>query len=150
MRAVIQRVKHASVSVDGEIVSKIGPGLLCLIGCEADDAEHDADYICRKVLNTRLFKEDGTNRAWSKSVKEIDGEVLLVSQFTLHAQLRGRKPDFHRAMPPQEASAFYERFVERVRVAYDPKRVQDGIFGAMMDVKLENEGPVTVILDSRA
>jgi len=150
MRAVLQRVTRASVEVDGRVVASIGPGLLCLVGCAQGDTDEDAEYICRKILECRLFSSEDTGRAWSRGVRACGLEVLLVSQFTLHAQLKGHKPDFHRAMPPQEASAFYARFVERVRRSYVPDRVSDGVFGAMMRVQLENDGPVTLCLDSRA
>mmetsp|Transcript_38159 Transcript_38159/g.99089 ORF Transcript_38159/g.99089 Transcript_38159/m.99089 type:complete len:153 (+) Transcript_38159:163-621(+) len=149
MRAVVQRVTSASVEVDGQVVSRIGPGLLCLIGAAGGDTEKDAEYIGRKILNMRLFSNAETSKAWDKSVTDLNYEVLCVSQFTLLGRLKGNKPDYSRAMPPQEAREFYAGFIERLRKAHLPERIKDGVFGAMMNVALENDGPVTFNLDSR-
>ncbi|KAE8723016.1 D-tyrosyl-tRNA(Tyr) deacylase 1 [Hibiscus syriacus] len=148
MRAVVQRVASASVEVDGRIVSEIGPGLLVLVGLHDSDTESDADYICRKVLNMRLFTNESTGKGWDQNVMQRDYGVLLVSQFTLYGFLKGNKPDFHVAMPPQKAKPFYESLIEKFRKAYKPDAVKDGIFGAMMKVSLVNDGPVTMQLDS--
>ncbi|OMO76349.1 Plant peroxidase [Corchorus capsularis] len=148
MRAVVQRVTSASVEVDGRIVSEIGPGLLVLVGLHDSDTESDADYICRKVLNMRLFPNESTGRGWDQSVMQRSYEVLLVSQFTLYGFLKGNKPDFHVAMPPQKAKPFYESLVDKFRKAYKPDAIKDGVFGAMMKVSLVNDGPVTMQLDS--
>ncbi|CAK7350482.1 unnamed protein product [Dovyalis caffra] len=148
MRAVVQRVTSASVEVDGRMVSEIGPGLLVLVGLHESDTDSDADYICRKVLNMRLFTNESTGRGWDQSVMQRNYGVLLVSQFTLYGVLKGNKPDFHVAMPPQKAKPFYESLVDKFRKAYRPDAIKDGVFGAMMKVNLENDGPVTMQLDS--
>ncbi|XP_021726582.1 D-tyrosyl-tRNA(Tyr) deacylase-like [Chenopodium quinoa] len=148
MRAVVQRVTSASVEVDGSIVSQIGPGLLVLIGVHDSDSDSDSNYICRKVLNMRLFPNENTGKAWDQSVMQKNYEVLLVSQFTLYGTLKGNKPDFHVAMPPQRAKPFYETVVENFRKSYNPDSIKDGIFGAMMKVNLVNDGPVTLQLES--
>jgi len=148
MRVVIQRVTFASVEVDGQIVSKIGPGLLCLVGVQSTDTDREADLICRKMLKCRAFHNKETGRPWDVDIVGLGGEILLVSQFTLYGRLKKPKPDYSRAMGPEQAKDFYTQFVKRVRNAYVPERVKDGVFGAMMSVKLENDGPVTYILDS--
>ncbi|CAA7042729.1 unnamed protein product [Microthlaspi erraticum] len=148
MRALIQRVSSSSVTVDGRIVSEIGPGLLVLIGIHESDTDADADYICRKVLNMRLFDNETTGKGWDQNVMQRDYGVLLVSQFTLYGFLKGNKPDFHVAMPPEKAKPFYASLVERFQKAYSPDAVKDGVFGAMMKVNLVNDGPVTMQLES--
>lgn len=148
MRAVVQRVTSASVEVDGHMVSEIGPGLLVLVGLHESDTDSNADYICRKVLNMRLFTNESTGRVWDQNVMQRNYEVLLVSQFTLYGVLKGNKPDFHVAMPPQKAKPFYESLVDKFRKAYRPDAIKDGVFGAMMKVNLVNDGPVTMQLDS--
>jgi len=150
MRAVLQRVKSASVTVDGQVVSKIGPGLLCLIGVGKDDVAADAEYICRKILNIRLWPNlENRERAFDSNCVDNGYELLLVSQFTLFGRLKGNKLDFSRAMSPLTAKDQYQQFVERVRAAYEGDRVKDGVFGAMMDVELINDGPVTINIDSQ-
>lgn len=146
MRAVLQRVKSASVTVDGKLISHIGPGLVCLIGLGDGDSENDVEYITRKILNARLWASD--RKAWDKSVVQQQYEVLCVSQFTLHGRLNGNKPDFSRAMGPNEARTMYTAFLDKMRSVYAEDKVKDGIFGAMMQVELVNDGPVTFILES--
>ncbi|XP_066313724.1 uncharacterized protein [Miscanthus floridulus] len=148
MRAVVQRVLSASVEVEGRIVSAIGPGLLVLVGLHEADTDSDADYICRKVLNMRLFPNDKTEKAWDRSVMQRNFEVLLVSQFTLYGILKGSKPDFHVAMPPAKAKPFYASLVEKFQRSYSADSVKDGVFGTMMKVSLVNDGPVTMQIDS--
>ncbi|KAL8108148.1 uncharacterized protein LOC141670536 isoform X1 [Apium graveolens] len=148
MRAVVQRVASASVEVEGRTVSSIGPGLLVLVGIHDSDVDSDADYICRKVLNMRLFPNDTAGKSWDRNVMQMNYEVLLVSQFTLYGILKGNKPDFHLAMSPGRAKPFYNSVVERFGKAYRTDAVKDGIFGAMMKVNLVNDGPVTMHLDS--
>ncbi|GAV87038.1 peroxidase domain-containing protein/Tyr_Deacylase domain-containing protein [Cephalotus follicularis] len=148
MRAVVQRVTSASVDVEGRIVSEIGPGLLALVGIHDSDTDSDADYICRKVLNMRLFPNDISGKGWDLNVMQRNYEVLLVSQFTLYGFLKGNKPDFHVAMPPQRAKPFYASLVHKFRQSYNPDAIKDGVFGAMMKVNLINDGPVTMQLDS--
>ncbi|RHN73319.1 putative D-aminoacyl-tRNA deacylase [Medicago truncatula] len=150
MRAVVQRVASASVEVDGRIVSEIGPGLLVLVGIHDSDSDADADYICRKVLNMRLFTNEDTGKAWDHSVMQKNYQVLLVSQFTLYGFLKGNKPDFHVAMAPQRAKPFYASLVDRFRNAYNSDALKDGVFGAKMKVSLVNDGPVTMQLDSQS
>lgn len=148
MRAVVQRVVSAKVMVEGETISQIGPGILVLVGLLDTDTDVDAEYICRKALNMRIFTNEQTGKAWDHSVMQRNYEVLLVSQFTLYGVMKGNKPDFHVAMTPQLAKPFYDLLVERFRKAYLRDRVQDGLFGAMMQVHLVNDGPVTIQLDS--
>ncbi|VFQ89479.1 unnamed protein product [Cuscuta campestris] len=148
MRAIVQRVASASVEVEGRLVSAIGPGLLVLVGLHDSDSDADADYICRKVLNMRLFPNEETGKTWDLSVIQKNHEILLVSQFTLCGILKGNKPDFHLAMPPDKAKPFYAAVVEKFRKTYKHDAVKDGIFGAMMKVNLVNDGPVTMEVDS--
>ncbi|GAX80316.1 hypothetical protein CEUSTIGMA_g7754.t1 [Chlamydomonas eustigma] len=131
MRAVVQRVRSAHVEVDGSIVSSIGPGLLCLIGVKDTDQGADAEYICKKILKTRVFpqNDDSKRAAWDNDVVSHNGEVLLVSQFTLYARLKKPRPDFSKAMPPTQAKEFYSQFVEMVQRDYIPEKVKDGVFG---------------------
>ncbi|XP_013873751.1 D-aminoacyl-tRNA deacylase 1 isoform X3 [Austrofundulus limnaeus] len=147
MRAVIQRVTKASVTVGGEQVSSIERGLCVLLGISVEDTQKDAEYMVRKILNLRLF-EDESGRAWSRSVMERELEVLCVSQFTLQCILKGNKPDFHAAMPAGPAQNFYSSILENLRSAYRPDRIKDGEFGALMQVHIQNDGPVTIELTS--
>lgn len=150
MRAVVQRVKEASVKVDGEVVSSIGPGLLCLVGLRDTDTEKDAEYIVRKIVGLRLWASEDGSKAWNQSVVQRDYGILCVSQFTLFSRLKGAgKPDYSKAMPPQQAREAYAAFMQRLAQACRPERVFDGVFGAMMDVSLVNDGPVTILLDSQ-
>lgn len=151
MRAVLQRVRRGEVRVAGRSVGAIGEGLVVLVGISRTATERDAEYVARKVLNTRLWPDPDDGRPW-KSAAAPSREVLLVSQFTLYAVLKGNKPDYHLAMAPDEARPFWDRFVERVRGAHPggPEKVQQGEFGAMMDVDIVNDGPVTITIDSEA
>ncbi|RWR89641.1 Plant peroxidase [Cinnamomum micranthum f. kanehirae] len=124
MRAVVQRVVSASVEVDGRTISEIGPGLLVLVGLHESDVESDADYICRKALNMRLFPNDNSGKTWDQSVMQRKFEVLLVSQFTLYGFLKGNKPDFHVAMSPQDAKPFYESLVQKFKKSYNPDAIK--------------------------
>ncbi|KAI8622271.1 D-tyrosyl-tRNATyr deacylase 1 [Chytriomyces sp. MP71] len=149
MRAVIQRVKQASVTVNNRVVSEIGQGLCVLIGITHDDTPEDADYIAKKLTTLRLF-EDFNGKPWKANVKEGGLEILSVSQFTLFAVTnKGAKPDFHLAMPSKDSRPFYEAFLEKLRELHAPEKVKDGEFGAMMDVGIVNDGPVTVFIDSK-
>ncbi|KAG2065817.1 hypothetical protein BDR04DRAFT_1082723 [Suillus decipiens] len=148
MRAVVQRVASASVSVDGNVISSISRGLMVLVGIGIDDTLADVETLTNKILNIRVFDANGT--MWKSSVKDIAGEVLCVSQFTLMANTtKGNKPDFHRAMSSNASRELYATFLEKMRCLYVPDRIQDGQFGAMMNVSLTNEGPVTLTLDTR-
>jgi D-tyrosyl-tRNA(Tyr) deacylase len=146
MRAVIQRVKKSSVKAGNEIVGQIGKGLLVLLGVARDDTAKDADYLANKIINLRIFEDpDGK---MNRSLLETGGELLVVSQFTLLADCRkGRRPSFIEAAEPQKATDLYETFVDRVREK--GVKVQTGRFRAMMEVALINDGPVTVIIESR-
>ncbi|KAG1728613.1 D-Tyr tRNAtyr deacylase-like domain-containing protein [Suillus paluster] len=148
MRAVVQRVASASVSVDGKVISSISRGLMVLVGIGTDDTLSDVETLTNKILNIRVFDANGT--MWKSSVKDIAGDVLCVSQFTLMANTtKGNKPDFHRAMSTNASRELYATFLEKMRQLYVSDRIQDGQFGAMMDVSLTNEGPVTLTLDTR-
>jgi D-aminoacyl-tRNA deacylase len=145
MRAVVQRVRAASVTVAGREVSRIGPGLLVLLGVGQGDAEEDASALAEKVVHLRIFADDAGHL--NRSVQEVSGAVLVVSQFTLYGDARkGRRPSFVQAAPPAEAERLYRRFV--AGVAASGLTVAEGIFQADMDVSLVNQGPVTILLDS--
>lgn len=142
MKAVLQRVKSASVSVDGRLVSEIGKGVLVLAGIAKDDSIKDVENMAAKVLKLRMWDDDKGGR-WKYSVQEIEGEVLCVSQFTLLATTKkGNKPDFHKSMGGDEAKNLYGKFFNKVQELYNEDRVKDGVFQAMMDVSLVNDGPV--------
>jgi D-aminoacyl-tRNA deacylase len=146
VRAVVQRVSEASVRVDGEVRARIGPGLAVLLGVGVGDAERDADYLAEKVLNLRVFPDEAGQM--NRSVLDVGGGVLVVSQFTLYGDARkGRRPSYVDAAAPDEANRLYERFVERLRTS--GLDIATGVFRAMMDVALVNQGPVTILLDSR-
>ena len=146
MRAVIQRVERASVSVEGEIRGQIGAGFLVLIGVEEGDGDADFRYIADKVPNLRVFEDD--QGKMNRSLMDVGGEVLAVSQFTLLGDARGgRRPSFIAAARPETADPMYERLVAEWRAR--GIRVETGVFGAHMKVALVNDGPVTILLDSR-
>jgi D-tyrosyl-tRNA(Tyr) deacylase len=146
MRAVLQRVTRASVRVGGETVGEIGPGLVVLLGVARDDEERDALYLVEKVLSLRVFEDAGGRM--NLSLAETGGALLAVSQFTLYGDVRrGRRPSWFDAAPPGLARPLYERFVAEARAR--GARVETGSFQAMMEVELVNDGPVTILLDSR-
>ncbi|KAF3390344.1 D-tyrosyl-tRNA, partial [Penicillium rolfsii] len=141
---VIQRVKSASVTVDSELISSIGKGLLVFAGVGKDDTEKEAENLVNKVLKAK-FWPDENGAQWKKNVQEIEGEILCVSQFTLYGKMKkGNKPDFHDAADPTTARKLYDHFYNRMRENYVPGRVKNGVFQAMMDVELKNDGPVGV------
>jgi D-aminoacyl-tRNA deacylase len=145
MRAVVQRVSRAQVTVNGEITGQIALGLLVLLGVGRDDTEADAIYLTEKVAGLRVF-EDAEGKM-NRSVQEVGGSVLAVSQFTLYGDVRrGKRPSFDAAAPPEKARQLYELFVEKIRAA--GLRCETGRFQEMMRVELVNEGPVTILLDS--
>lgn len=146
MRAIIQRVKEARVEVDGEVVGRIGEGILVLLGAGKDDTEEDAEYLAEKILTLRIFEDkDGK---MNLSVTDTGGGVLVVSQFTLYGDCRkGRRPSFDKAAPSELAERLYELFVRTIRER--GVKVETGRFRAMMDVHLVNSGPVTLMLDSK-
>ena len=146
MRAVIQRVSTARVSIEGKEHSRIGAGILVLLGVEKDDTAEDARMLARRIVELRIF-EDASGKM-NRSVAETDGHILAVSQFTLLGDCRkGRRPSFDPAAPPDVARTLYEKFVSEVDALGIP--VATGVFQAMMDVELTNQGPVTFVLDSR-
>lgn len=147
MRVVVQRVSEASVTVDGEITGKIGPGLLVLAGFEADDGEADLDWMAGKLVRLRLFADaDGV---MNRSVLETGGEILAVSQFTLYASVKkGNRPSWSRAARGEVSQPLFDRFVGKLAAALG-KPVATGVFGADMRVALVNDGPVTLAIDSR-
>ena len=147
MRVVIQRVAHAKVCIDGEVHSQIGNGLLVLLGIQPTDGQDDIDYLVQKITHLRIF--DDVAGVMNLSVRDVAGEVLVVSQFTLMASTRkGNRPSYIHAAPPAVAEPLYEAFVEQLSTAIE-KRVQTGRFGADMQVSLLNDGPVTICIDSR-
>lgn len=146
MRAVIQRVSRAQVSVGEEVVGKIGPGLLVLLGVGKTDTQADADYLAGKILGLRIFEDE--NGKMNLSLAETRGSVLAVSQFTLYGDVRkGKRPSFDEAAPPQPARELYDYFVSKIREAGFV--CETGRFQAMMQVELVNDGPVTILLDSK-
>jgi D-tyrosyl-tRNA(Tyr) deacylase len=146
MRAVVQRVTGARVEVAGDIVGEIADGFLVLLGVARDDAQTDADYLAEKIVNLRVFT-NGQGKM-NLSLSDMGGAVLVVSQFTLYADTRrGRRPSYIDAAEPDKANALYEYFVERVRA--QGIKVETGVFQVMMKVSLINDGPVTILLDSR-
>jgi D-tyrosyl-tRNA(Tyr) deacylase len=146
MKVVVQRVKHASVTVDGQVVGQIGRGLMLLIGIADTDTEEDIEFVANKCLNLRIFEDEAGKM--NRSLLEVGGEILAISQFTLLGDTRkGRRPSFVHAAPPEKGNDFYQKFVERLRRS--GVKVETGIFGAMMDVDLLNYGPVTLIVESK-
>ena len=147
MRVLIQRVKRASVTVDGELISEIAQGLLVLVGICDEDNHEDIEWLTKKISNIRLF--DDENGVMNLSLMDIDGELLAVSQFTLYAStVKGNRPSYIKAAKPEVAIPLYERFLEILEKELQ-KPVKKGIFGADMKVDLLNDGPVTIIVDSK-
>jgi len=145
MRAFLQRVTSASVTVDQQLISSIGRGILVFAAVGKEDTEKDADSLASKILKVKLWPDETSNGSWKRSVQDIQGEVLCVSQFTLLAQIKkGNKPDFHNAADIESARKLYDYFFRRVRDLYHPERVKNGVFQAMMEVELKNDGPVTI------
>ncbi len=147
MRTVIQRVAEASVAVDNKIVAEIKKGLLVLIGIEDGDNQEDIDWLTSKIANIRIFNDE--NDVMNLSVQDVNGDVIVVSQFTLHASTKkGNRPSYIKASKPEIAIPLYENFVQQLEKQIN-KKVQTGIFGADMKVSLLNDGPVTIIIDSK-
>lgn len=147
MRAVIQRVSKASVAVEGKIISQIGSGVLALLGIEPSDDPEDILWLSRKIINLRIFNDD--TGVMNRSLLEVGGEIIVVSQFTLHASTKkGNRPSYIKAAKPEIAIPLYENFVRQMQVDLG-KKVGTGIFGADMKVELINDGPVTIIIDSK-
>ena len=147
MKVVIQRVSQASVTIDEKIVAAIQKGLLVLVGIEDTDSQEDIDWLAAKVANIRSFGDE--NQVMNLSVKDIGGDVIVVSQFTLHANTKkGNRPSYSKASKPEVAIPLYENFVNTLELELG-KKVQTGVFGADMKVLLLNDGPVTIIMDSK-
>lgn len=147
MKVVIQRVKSASVTIDGSVFSSIQKGFLILLGIEENDTEEDALWLCGKIKGMRIFSDE--EGKMNLDIHEAKGDVLVVSQFTLHAMTKkGNRPSFIRAARPEQAIPLYEYFVANMKHEFSGK-VLTGSFGAMMDVALVNDGPVTILMDSK-
>ena len=147
MKAVIQRVSSASVTIDSKIVAEIQKGLLVLVGIEDADTQEDTNWLCQKIANLRIFGDE--NEVMNLSVRDIDGEIIVVSQFTLQASTKkGNRPSYIKASKPDVAIPIYEGFVQQLEKELG-KKVQTGVFGADMKVSLLNDGPVTIIMDSK-
>lgn len=147
MKAVIQRVNCAAVTIDEKEYSSIGIGLLVLLGITQTDTEGDVEWLVQKVAKMRIFSDNAGKM--NLSVQDVQGEVLVVSQFTLHAMThKGNRPSFIKSARPEQAVPLYEQFVARLRTLLAESRVQTGIFGADMKIALENDGPVTIVIDS--
>ena len=147
MKAVIQRVSHSSVTIDNKIVAEIQKGLLILIGIEEADSSEDIEWLTSKIANLRIFGDE--NDVMNLSLKDIDGDVIIVSQFTLHALTKkGNRPSYIKAAKPEIAIPIYENFITQMELEI-VKKVQTGKFGADMKVSLINDGPVTIIIDTK-
>lgn len=147
MRVLLQRVTNANVTINQKVKGEIGPGILILLGITGDDSEEDIDWLVRKILSLRIFEDD--EGKMNASVMETGGDLLVVSQFTLHARVKkGTRPSFDKAAHPDVAVPLYETFIERLSEAAG-KPVPTGEFGAMMKVSLVNDGPVTIWIDSK-
>ena len=147
MRALVQRVREARVTVDGRVTGAIGPGLLVLAGMAADDTPDDRAWLVRKIVQMRIFDDDAG--VMNRSVQEVGGAILAVSQFTLYASTRkGNRPSYSAAAPPEQAAPAFAAFVDALAAALG-RPVPTGVFGAHMEVALVNDGPVTISLDSR-
>ncbi|SDW97256.1 D-aminoacyl-tRNA deacylase [Flavobacterium degerlachei] len=147
MKVVLQRVSSASVTIDSKIVADIQKGLLILIGIEDSDNQEDIDWLVGKITKIRIFEDE--NQVMNLSVKDIDGDIIVVSQFTLHAATKkGNRPSYIKAAKPDVAIPLYEKFVQNLEKEFG-KKIQTGIFGADMKVSLLNDGPVTIIIDSK-
>jgi len=151
MKAVVQRVASASVSVDGEVVSSIGRGICVLIGIHRDDTRQQMEHVARKLAALRVFDDESSGKRWNKSVRDLGLEILCVSQFTLYHVMKGNKPDFHLAMCGDKAKDFYEEFLAQLRKecgSSSEDKVKNGVFGATMKVDIANDGPVTLEIES--
>lgn len=147
MKAVIQRVSSASVTIEGERFADIGQGLLILVGIEDADTRKDIDWLAAKIVNLRIFGDE--NGVMNRSVKDVDGDIIAVSQFTLHASIKkGHRPSYIKAAKPDVAIPLYELFIA-VLQEYSAKKIQTGKFGADMKVALLNDGPVTILIDTK-
>jgi D-aminoacyl-tRNA deacylase len=148
MRIVVQRVKSASVTVEGKKVSSIGQGIMALVGIHENDDQADLDYCCKRLLGCKLWENDG-GALWRQGVKQKGYQVLCVSQFTLYGTLtKKNQPDYKGAMKAIPAQELYNAFLVMLRVGYEQDKIFDGIFGALMEIELVNDGPVTIVIES--
>lgn len=148
MRALIQRVLRSSVRVENELISSIERGLSVLIGIQSDDDQTDLEYIVKKILTTKLWPNG--DKQWAQSVVDLDLSILCISQFTLHAlTVKGSKPDFHLAMSAEQSKQMYQQLIDKLKQEYKQERIFDGRFGDYMTVNIENDGPVTILIDSK-
>jgi|SRR5699024_809438 len=146
MRVVIQRVTEAQVTIEGRIFSKIGKGLCIFFGVKTDDKEEELDWLARKIVNLRIFSDE--EGKMNKSVLDIKGEIMIISQFTLYASTKkGNRPSFINAEKPQRAEEIYKKFIENIESRIGSS-VKSGVFGEDMKIKLENDGPVTILMDT--
>ncbi len=147
MRVVIQRVSSSSVTIEGVCHGKIGMGMTILVGIEESDNDDDIQWLCNKIVNLRIFDDD--NGVMNRSIKDIDGDILVISQFTLHASTKkGNRPSYIKAAPPKVAIPVYEKFLQSLELIFE-KNIKKGIFGADMKVSINNDGPVTIIIDTK-
>lgn len=147
MKAVLQRVSKASVTIEGKKVASIKTGLLVLLGVVNEDSQEDIDWLCNKILNLRIFPDE--NDVMNCSIQDVNGDIIVVSQFTLHASTKkGNRPSYIKAAKPDIAIPLYQSFVEKLQQDFG-KKVQTGSFGADMKVELLNDGPVTIIIDTK-
>jgi len=148
MRIVIQRVSQASVTIDNKEVASIKKGVLVLLGIVNEDTLEDIDWLCKKIVNLRIFPDE--NEVMNKSLIDADGDAIVVSQFTLHASTKkGNRPSYIKAAKPDVAIPLYEKFIEKLQIEFG-KQIQTGEFGADMKVNIVNDGPVTIIIDSKS
>lgn len=147
MKAVVQRVKYARLSINGELYSSIGQGFMTLIGIHENDDEHDLAYVVKKLTGLRVFEDE--NEKMNLSLDDIGGELMLVSQFTLYGDTsHGNRPSFIEAARPEKAIPLYEAAIAQLREKLGTERVKTGVFGADMQIELQNDGPVTILIDS--
>ena len=147
MKVVIQRVSQSSVTIEDRVTGSIGPGILILLGIGTDDLPQEVDWLCGKIVNMRIFNDE--NGVMNRSILETGGDMLIISQFTLHASTKkGNRPSYIRAARPEQAIPLYQLFIDTMEQMLG-KRVQTGKFGAMMEVALVNDGPVTILIDSK-
>jgi D-tyrosyl-tRNA(Tyr) deacylase len=148
MRVVIQRVSSASVTIDGKVKSTIANGLMILLGIEPADDQNDITWLVKKIVNLRIFNDD--HERMNLSISDVDGDILLISQFTLHASVKkGNRPSYIKAAHPDLAIPLYNKFIDELELSLN-KKIYSGDFGAMMEVALVNDGPVTIIIDSKS
>ncbi len=147
MRAIIQRVNSATLFINEQMYSQINKGLLILLGVGQADTEEDIEWLAKKIIQLRIF--DDTQHIMNLNVQEIDGDIMIVSQFTLFASIKkGNRPSFIHAAPPQQAIKLYEKFIQKIK-SLTQKNIQTGVFGANMQISLQNDGPVTIIIDTK-